>query len=82
MDEFRDTPIIVECLLVPGPLVLEIDGYLLVQECLIAEPVLECVVIELYRLEDLRIGEECDSRPCLVGFADDLDRSVRYASVV
>ena len=74
--ELRHPSVVVECLLLPRALVLKVDGGLGVQECLVAEPVLESGVVEYHRLEHLLVGPECDGGTMAVGFTDILDRTV------
>ena len=71
-----------EPLLPARALVLEVDGGLLVEERLVAEPVLQGRVIELDGLEHLPVGPERDLGPVAVGVADDLDRPVRHPDAV
>ena len=80
--ELGDTSVIMEGLLPSDPLVLEVYRYLLIEERLVAEPVLEGGVIELHRLEDRRVGVECDSRPCPVRIAYDGDGTVGNTGVI
>ena len=76
LHELGDPSVVVEPLLPAGAPVLEVDGGLLVEERLVAEPVLQGRVVELDGLEHLAVGPEGDLRAVALGVADDLHGSV------
>ena len=82
LHELRHATVVVEPLLPACALVLEVDCGLLVQERLVAEPVLKRRVVELDGLEHLLVGPERDLRPVAVGVADDLDGAVGHPDPV
>ena len=82
LHELGDTAVVVEALLLSGALVLEVDSGLLVQEGLVAEPVLKRRVVEGDGLEHLLVGPEGDRGTVTVRIADDLDRTVGNADLV
>ena len=82
LHELGNTAVVVEPLLLARTLVLEVDGGLLVEERLVAEPVLEGGVVEGDGLEHLGVRPECDLGTVPVGVAYDLHRAVGDADLV
>ena len=82
LHELGHSALVVESLGLACPLVLEVDGDLLVQERLVPEPLLELAVVKLDGLEYLRVRVEGDLRTGLLRLPYDLDGSVGDTDLV